>query len=580
MRSDRRWKFGSTVGKAAAILGFAACGAPAQAQGDIARWVAQDGLDPITPGGVLFTGSSSIRRWEQLTRDFADYRVIQRGFGGSQFEDLAFFVNDIVLPYQPAAIVVWSGTNDISTGEPGTEVFADYQAFVGLVHAALPATDIIYLGITPTPSNNALTGEIDTANGLISSMAAMDSRLHYVDLPAFFKALNPPNDPAFVGLYVDGVHLNRAGYDVWTSLIRPEVEAVLAANKVFTPNPLTPGPGDRVLVDFGPSNPEDGRPTISPDVNGNHWNNWHPADGNVAINAGERIAGLIDAVGDPTGVRLVITGGFVSNGRVNGGLLSPSAGLLGDFAVPTVTEDFFFFGADGVPGGGNDDIPGGFMLEGLDPDLVYELRFFGSRTASGETRITRYDVFGANTGSASLTTTGSNIGADGAYDGNDDTIATVGGIRPDAFGQVFVDLTVEQGTFGYINGFELAVSTVSIGEQPDAMVVDAGGLLVFTASVAGAGGAASLRWERDGLPLFDDARISGAATETLLIDAAGLADAGVYRLVATLGGETVTSAGAIGGVRASGLGDADYNGDGVVDARDARGFLEDFDAAP
>ena len=87
----------------------------------------------------------------QLTRDFADYEVIQRGFGGAHFDHLNTYMNDIVLPYNPTAIVVWAGTNDIAGGGDGAEVYADYQAFVTTVLAALPGVHIFYLGIMPTP---------------------------------------------------------------------------------------------------------------------------------------------------------------------------------------------------------------------------------------------------------------------------------------------------------------------------------------------------------------------------------------------------------------------------------------------
>ncbi len=564
----------------AVVGGAAGLGSAQPYLPEVTRWTTQDALDPIEPGRVVFVGSSSIRRWEQLALDFNDYRIVQRGFGGSQFEHLNFWVNELVLDFQPTAVLVWEGTNDITSGEPGTEVFADYQSFVNLVHTAQPDVEIFYIGITPTPSNGSFIPQVDTANGLIAGMAAGDPKLHYIDLPSAFNALNPPSDPAFLSLYVDPVHVNRAGYELWTSVVRPAVQAVVAPNRVYAPNPLTPGVGGRILFDFGPSNTQDGTPTASPDQNGNHWNNWHPAEGEVAINAGEHIGGLVDSTGMGTGVGLVITGGFQSNGIVNGGLLSPDPSLLGDLAVATATQDYFFSGADDLSGAGNDDVPGGFMLTGLDPERVYDLRFFGSRTLASETRRTEYRVTGANTGVAVLTTTGSNIGSNGAYDGNDDTVAEVTGVRPDAFGQVFVDLTVVSGTYAYLNAFELSVSSVSISADPAPALVEAGGTLAFSAAVAGSGPGVALQWERDGVALVDDGRVSGSQTTDLVITGASIGDVGLYRLAATLDGTTVYSDTAVGGVRRSPLGPVDFNNDGTVDADDALGFLLAFDAVP
>ncbi|MEM7754747.1 MAG: GDSL-type esterase/lipase family protein [Planctomycetota bacterium] len=571
------------TGVVASIAGLAGVATAQPFIGDITRWTDQDALDPYEPGAVVFIGSSSIRRWEQLTRDFPEYRIIQRGFGGAQFEHVNQYVDDIVLPYQPSAIVIWAGTNDLSTGETAAEVFGDYQTFVGLVLGAQPNVDIFYLGVTPTTANGPTTAERDAFNALVEAESAGNPRLHYVDLPTPFYALNPPSGPDFQALYVDAIHLNRAGYDLWTTILRPQFTAEVAPNKSTDVNPDTLALGERLLFDFGPSNPEDGDPTPSPDANGNHWNNWHPAEGsnsttNPAINAGEHIGDLVDTTGRETGIGLEITGGFLSNGKVNGGLLSPSAQNLGDLAIATATQDYFFFTADGLVGGGNDDIPGGLMLTGLDPDRAYEIGLFASRVSS-QTRVTEFAVFGANSATIELQTSGVDIGADGAYNGNDSTVARVTVIRPNEFGEIFIDGTLVQGDFAYLALLELKVVGLSVAASPEETIVEAGGTITMDADVEGAD-APFLRWHRDGEPLFDSSRVSGATTETLTISPAGGGDAGVYTLVATDGTDTVETDGAIAAVRASAVGPADINNDGTIDVLDVLDIINAVDAAP
>ncbi len=439
-----RWCFLGAV--LTGLLTSSLCSFAQPFRADIDRWTAQDALDAPAPGAILFTGSSSIRRYEQLALDFADYNIIQRGFGGSQFEDLAGYVNDIVLPYQPAGIVVWEGTNDIATGESSAEVFADYQNFVDLVHTTQPGTPIFFLGIMPTPGRLGCceTRNIE-ANTAIANFSASNPALHYVDLPAAFYALDPPSGRSFRRLFADDIHLNRQGYELWTSIIRPQIEAVIAPNKIFTLNPNTPQPGNRILFDFGPSNSQDGDPTLGPDENGNIWNNWHPAQGGVAVNAGEHLGSLADANGVVTGIELTITGGFVAGGKSEGGLLSPDATLLGDLAIATATQDYFLSSADNLKGRGDEDRPGGFLLDGLDPALAYDFSFFASRTET-DSQQTEYLVTGANNKKTLLLTTG-----------NEDKIALVTGIRPDEFGQVFIDLTLTEGRSAYIAAMEIRV---------------------------------------------------------------------------------------------------------------------------
>src|ERR1700761_2131908 len=54
---------------------------------------------PANP--VLFVGSSSIRKWDDAERVFADYKVLNRGIGGAVINDITFYLNDIVFKYNP-----------------------------------------------------------------------------------------------------------------------------------------------------------------------------------------------------------------------------------------------------------------------------------------------------------------------------------------------------------------------------------------------------------------------------------------------------------------------------------------------
>lgn len=436
---------------------------PVAINNGIDRWTAQDALDPVAPGGVLFVGSSSIRRWEMLARDFADYRIVQRGFGGSQFSDLNPIVHRIVTPYQPSAIVVFEGTNDIRVGgKTGEQVFADFQTFVATVRAQQPSVPICYIGITPVPSffyNPDHNPRRETANSLIKAHCENNPalNLHFLNTNELLDDLRLSNNAEWLTYFVDDTHINRKGYEHFTSVIRPALAAILAPNKTFTADPNALAAGDKLFFDFGPSDVTNGDATTVPDASGNHWNNWHLTNGGNTINPGEHLASLVRSTGTNTGIRMTMTGGFQCNGKMpTGGLFAPQAGLLGELAVETATEDFFYSSANDINDAISDDVTGGFMLEGLNPALQYEFRFHGARN-NAETRITKYDVFGANSGTANLTTSGTGIGSTGG-DNNDDEVAVIGGIRPDAFGQVFIDLTLVQGSFAYINAMQVTAS--------------------------------------------------------------------------------------------------------------------------
>jgi hypothetical protein len=301
---------------------------------------------------------------------------------------------------------------------------------------------IVFIGITPTPSRWATWPQSAAVNEAVIALAAEDPALHYADVPAaFLRTGQPPADNLFVA---DRLHLSVAGYALWQSVLGPAVAAAISTAPAPTPAALARG--ERILIDLGPSNPEDGAPTTR-DARGQRWNSWHPINGNGQVLPGERLAGLVTAAGEGTGVELVVTGGFGVNGLRNGGLTAPSEARLGALAVASATSDFFYSDSD--------DIPGGLYLSGLDPARRYTLRLFGARS-SGERRVTSYVVAGTGSQAASLQTSGPNAGAAGG-DVNDHRVATITQIAPDAAGRIFVDVRRVEGQYAYLSLMELEV---------------------------------------------------------------------------------------------------------------------------
>ena len=175
---------------------------------------------------ILFVGSSSIRMWR--TREcFGDLPVINRGFGGSHISDHIHFVGRIVWPYKPRVIVFYAGDNDLAAGKSAQRVFDDYRKFVGIVRAKLPETRIIFVSIKPSESRWSLWPQAKKANEFVQGLCREDDRLFYTDLAT--PLLGPdgkPRNELFLG---DKLHLNAAGYGVWTQALTPILRQALAS---------------------------------------------------------------------------------------------------------------------------------------------------------------------------------------------------------------------------------------------------------------------------------------------------------------------------------------------------------------
>ncbi len=173
--------------------------------------------------GILFVGSSSIRLWKTLKEDFPGLPVINRGFGGSRTEHVTLHADRIVLPYRPRQIVFYSGDNDLNDGLAPARVRDDLAALLKKVHAALPQTRVVILAVKPSVARVKLLREQRETNRLFAELAAADpQRLTYVDI--FTPMLGPDGKPR-PELYVkDNLHMNAAGYQLWTSLVKPHVK--------------------------------------------------------------------------------------------------------------------------------------------------------------------------------------------------------------------------------------------------------------------------------------------------------------------------------------------------------------------
>lgn len=192
---------------------------PARWEEDIAAFEAEDRRSPPPAGGIVFTGSSSIRLWKTLQEDFPGLPVINRGFGGSQVPEVTAFVGRIVLPYRPRLVVIYCGGNDINAGRTAAEVLADTQAFVRAIHAAAPETRIAYIAVAPNPARWSQIATVRAANQAIRTWMAGDPRLTFIDV--FPHMLGPDGRPKPDIFVDDQLHMNEKGYAIWREVVGP-----------------------------------------------------------------------------------------------------------------------------------------------------------------------------------------------------------------------------------------------------------------------------------------------------------------------------------------------------------------------
>ncbi|MBA4147327.1 MAG: hypothetical protein H0X66_04375 [Verrucomicrobia bacterium] len=172
---------------------------------------------------VLFIGSSSIRAWRTLAKDFPEHKVINRGFGGSEIADSVRYADRILVPHRPKTVVLYAGDNDLAKGKTPQQLLGDFKEFVSTVHKELPKTKIVFIAVKPSPSRWALKDKVIESNTLIKRFCDSDSRLSYADIYTPMLGLDGlPREELFIQ---DKLHLSKEGYQLWTAVVKPHLKA-------------------------------------------------------------------------------------------------------------------------------------------------------------------------------------------------------------------------------------------------------------------------------------------------------------------------------------------------------------------
>ena len=173
---------------------------------------------------ILFIGSSSIRRWDTIEIDMRPYQVVQRGYGGAKYSDLAVFAKRLIHPHKYNALVVFVA-NDVQ-GKSGdhspqqVEECARYIVEVSRKHQ--PQSPVFFIEITPTRKRFSAWPLIRKANARLQQLALSMPDVYFIATADHF--LDPSGNPRDELFVDDQLHLNSNGYKKWSTLIRRELD--------------------------------------------------------------------------------------------------------------------------------------------------------------------------------------------------------------------------------------------------------------------------------------------------------------------------------------------------------------------
>ncbi|NLR67801.1 GDSL family lipase [Chitinophaga varians] len=172
---------------------------------------------PANP--VLFVGSSSIRKWDDLERTFADEVAMNRGIGGAVTNDIIHFAQELIFDYHPRQVVIYVGENDLPEGATADSVYNRFQRLYGLIRSRLPLVPVEYISLKPSPSRVKYMKTAAEANALIKAFLAKEKNAHFIDV--FSLMLDKQGQPRPELFVSDMLHMNAQGYAIWRKAIKP-----------------------------------------------------------------------------------------------------------------------------------------------------------------------------------------------------------------------------------------------------------------------------------------------------------------------------------------------------------------------
>ena len=170
---------------------------------------------------IVFTGSSSIRFWEELQELYPEYQVVNTGFGGSHASDLYYYSQELILRFKPVKVFIYEGDNDLSERKRPGRILRDINKILDTIWKHNKKTEVVLIAAKPSLVRWRIRRKYRRLNRKIERLALENPQVAFADVWSVMlqgRKINP-------GLFVeDGLHMNEKGYQIWKEVIDPFVK--------------------------------------------------------------------------------------------------------------------------------------------------------------------------------------------------------------------------------------------------------------------------------------------------------------------------------------------------------------------
>ncbi len=188
---------------------------------DIQAFKKQDSVSFPPQNAILFVGSSSFTKWTDVQEYFPKYKIINRGFGGSDLTDLIRYAKEVIAPYQPKQIMIYCGENDLASSDTVSAkmVLGRFKKLFSIIRNYNPSVPVAFISLKPSPSRKHLWPEMEKANSLIKNFLGTKKKTTFIDV--YHKMFNKDGTVMQDIFIEDNLHMNAKGYTIWQKAIEP-----------------------------------------------------------------------------------------------------------------------------------------------------------------------------------------------------------------------------------------------------------------------------------------------------------------------------------------------------------------------